>query len=92
MVTIATFNESAKAKHLKNRLEEAGLKADVHNEGHAGGRDQLGKPQANAKVLVKEEDFGRANKTDARMGADRPRYRRRRALPACSRRASSIRS
>jgi hypothetical protein len=34
MVTIATFNEPSKAKHLKTRLQEAGVKADVHNEGH----------------------------------------------------------
>ena len=34
MVTIATFNEAAKAKWLKERLQEAGIRADVHNEGH----------------------------------------------------------
>ena len=32
MVTIATFNEPAKAKQLKKRFQEAGVKADVHNE------------------------------------------------------------
>ncbi len=31
MVTIATFNEPAKAKHLKDRLQQSGVKADVHN-------------------------------------------------------------
>ncbi|MBA3881490.1 MAG: DUF2007 domain-containing protein [Chthoniobacterales bacterium] len=62
MVTIATFNESAKAKHLKERLQEAGVKADVHNEGHEQAARLVGKPQANVKVLVEEEDFTQAQK------------------------------
>ena len=57
MVTIATFNEPAKAKHLKMRLQQAGVKADVHNEGHLQQMAFMSKPQANAKVLVTEEDF-----------------------------------
>jgi predicted Zn-ribbon and HTH transcriptional regulator len=61
MVTIATFNEPAKAKHLKTRLLEAGVKADVHNEGHLQQMAFMSKPQANAKVLVDEEHFERAN-------------------------------
>ena len=60
MVTIATFDEPAKAKHLKSRLQEAGVKADVHNEARlqfvAGG-----KPHANAKVMVEETEFEKAN-------------------------------
>jgi hypothetical protein len=62
MVTIATFNEPSKAKHLKTRLEEAGVKADIHNEGHLGQAAFMSKPQANAKVFVNEEDFEAANK------------------------------
>ena len=57
MVTIATFNEPAKAKHLKDRLQEAGLKADIHNEGHLQQVAFMSKPQANAKVMVDEDDF-----------------------------------
>ena len=60
MVTIATFDEAAKAKHLKSRLQQAGVKADVHNEA----RIQMvagGQPHANAKVLVEEPDFEKAN-------------------------------
>ncbi len=60
MVTIATFHEPAKAKHLKNRFQEAGVKADIHNEARlqmvAGGQ-----PLANAKVMVEEEEFEKAN-------------------------------
>jgi predicted Zn-ribbon and HTH transcriptional regulator len=62
MVTIATFNEPSQAKHLKSRLEQAGVKADVHNEGHLQKVAFMSKPQANAKVLVTEEDFEKANK------------------------------
>lgn len=76
MVTIATFNEPAKAKHLKDRLQGAGLKADVHNEGHLQAVAFMSKPQANAKVLVDEEDFPQAQemmleweKSDPEIGA-----------------------
>ena len=57
MVTIATFNEPAKAKHLKERLQEAGLKADIHNEAHLQAVAFMSKPQANWKVNVDEDDF-----------------------------------
>ncbi len=62
MVTIATFNEPAKAKHLKDRFQQSGLKADIHNEGHEQAARLVGKPQANVKVLVEEEDFTQAQK------------------------------
>lgn len=61
MVTIATFNEPAKAKHLKDRLQEAGVKADVYNEGQMQAVAFMGKPQANAKVMVEEHDFQKAH-------------------------------
>lgn len=57
MVTIATFNEPDKAKHLKDRLQESGVKADVHNEGQMQTMAFMAKPQANAKVMVDEKDF-----------------------------------
>ena len=57
MVTIATFNEPEKAKHLKQRFQEAGVKADLHNEGHLQAVAFMSKPQANWKVIVDEEDF-----------------------------------
>ena len=59
MVTIATFNEPAKAKHLKERLQQAGVKADIHNEAHLQTVAFMSKPQANWKVMVDEDDFGR---------------------------------
>ena len=61
MVTIATFNEPAKAKQLKERLQKEGVKADVHNEGHLQAVAFMAKPQANAKVMVEETDFEKAN-------------------------------
>lgn len=62
MVTIATFNEPSQAKHLKSRLEGSGVKADIHNEARLQKVAFMSKPQANAKVLVTEEDFEAANK------------------------------
>jgi len=61
MVTIATFNEPAKAKHLKTRFQEAGVTADIHNEGHLQQMAFMSKPQASANVLVHEDDFEKAN-------------------------------
>jgi transposase-like protein len=59
MVTIATFNEPAKAKRLKDRFEQAGIKADIHNEGHLQTVAFMSKPQANVKVQVDDQDFER---------------------------------
>ena len=72
MVTIATFNEPSQAKHLKSRLEAAGVKTDIHNEGHLQKVAFMSKPQANAKVLVTEEDFERANKLMVEWEASDP--------------------
>ena len=60
MVTIATLNDPAKAKELKSRFQQAGLRADVHNEAHLQAVGFVSKPQANAKVLVDDKDFERA--------------------------------
>src|SRR5579864_7637372 len=59
MVTIATFNEPDKARRLKQRLQESGLKADLHNEGHLQKMAFMSKPLANAKVMVDDADFER---------------------------------
>ena len=60
MVTIATFNEPAKAKELKRRLQEAGVAADIHNERYLQGVAFMSRPQANAKIMVDDKDFERA--------------------------------
>src|SRR5437016_12802210 len=60
MVTIATFNEPEQARHLKRRFHDAGLKADVHNEGPLQQVGFMSRPQANAKVMVEDSDFERA--------------------------------
>jgi transposase-like protein len=59
MVTIATFNEPEKAKRLKQRLQESGVKADIHNERHLQQMVFMSRPQANAKVMVDDDDFER---------------------------------
>jgi len=72
MVTIATFNEPAKAKRLKQRLQEAGLKADIHNEGHLQAVAFMSKPQANVKLQVDDEDFEQAQQLMTEWEASDP--------------------
>jgi transposase-like protein len=60
MVTIATVNEPAKAKRLKERFQQAGIKADIYNERHLQQVAFMSKPQANVKVQVDDDDFERA--------------------------------
>ncbi len=60
MVTIATFNEPEKAKRLKQRFQESGVRADTHNERYLQGVAFMSKPQASAKVMVEDADFERA--------------------------------
>jgi predicted RNA-binding Zn-ribbon protein involved in translation (DUF1610 family) len=60
MVTIATFNEQAKAKHLRERLEKSGVHADIIGEGAIQRVAFMSKPQANVKVKVEESDFEKA--------------------------------
>ncbi len=76
MVTIATFEETTKAKRLKDRFQQAGLTADIHNEGHLQRVAFMSKPQANVKVQVEDNDFERAQSlmveweaTDPEIGA-----------------------
>ena len=72
MVTIATFNEPAQAKHLMSRLQAAGVKADIHDEGRLQKTMLLSKPQANVKVTVTEEDFPAAHKLMVEWEASDP--------------------
>ncbi|MFN2542803.1 MAG: DUF2007 domain-containing protein [Chthoniobacterales bacterium] len=60
MVTIATFNEPAKAKSLKQRFQQAGVRTDIHNEGHLQQVAFMSRPQANVKLMVDDDDFERA--------------------------------
>ena len=60
MVTIATFNEPAKAKQLKQRFQEVGLRTDIHNEASLQKVGFMSRPQANVKLLVEDDDFERA--------------------------------
>ena|SRR5882757_301998 len=72
MVTIATFNETGKAKRLKERLQQAGLRADIHNEGHLQKVAFMSKPQANVKVQVEDNDFERAQQLMVEWEASDP--------------------
>jgi len=72
MVTIATFNEPAKAKRLKERFQQAGLRADIHNEGHLQQVAFMSRPQANAKVRIEDNDFERAQELMVEWEASDP--------------------
>jgi hypothetical protein len=60
MVIIATFNEPAKAKSLKQRFQQAGVRTDIHNEGHLQQVAFMSRPQANVKLMVDDDEFERA--------------------------------
>jgi transposase-like protein len=60
MVTIATFSEPPKARRLKERFQQAGVKTDIHNEGHLQQVAFMSRPQANVKLMVDDDDFERA--------------------------------
>ena len=60
MVTIATFNDGAKAREMKDRFQSAGIRTDIHNEGHLQRVAFMSKPQANVKLQVDDFDFERA--------------------------------
>ena len=60
MVTIATFDQPAKAKSLKERLQQSGLRADIHNESHLQQVAFMSRPHANVKLQVDDDDFERA--------------------------------
>ena len=62
MVTIATFNEPDKAKRLKQRFQQAGIDADIHNEGHLQAVAFMSRPKANAKIMVDDANFERASR------------------------------
>ncbi|MDQ6624250.1 MAG: DUF2007 domain-containing protein [Verrucomicrobiota bacterium] len=83
MVTIATFNEPAKAKHLKQRLQEAGVKADIHNEAQLQ-KVMLSDARANAKVLVEEKDFPAAQQLMVEWEATDPTIGSALRCPQCN--------
>jgi hypothetical protein len=60
MVTIATFNEQGKAKRLRKKLAQAGVRADILGESTIQRVAFMSKPQANVKVKVDENDFEKA--------------------------------
>ena len=72
MVTIATLNEQGKAKQLKQQFQQAGVKADIVNEGHLQKTVFMSKPQANVKIMIEEEDFGRAQQLMTEWEANDP--------------------
>jgi len=60
MVTIATFNEQSKAKHLRERLGQAGVSADIIGEGHLPACRLYVQTAGKREVKVDEKDFEKA--------------------------------
>jgi hypothetical protein len=59
-MTVATFNDAAKAQPLKHRLDEAGLPAEIHNESLMERLWFVAHPLAMIKVTVHARDFEKA--------------------------------
>ena len=60
MVTIATFDDAAKAKHLKERFQQSAVRADVLTEGRMQAAASHADQHANIRVQVEEADFAKA--------------------------------
>ena len=85
-VSVASFNEKDEAEAVKNRLEQAGIRAEVYDESNLQRFWFNAEPFAGKKVRVDEKDFEKAKLTldslDVKGTADLPRdeqgrYRRR---------------
>ena len=61
MVTIATFEEPTKAKHLKDRYAQSGVAADLQTDGQMQQVASGSKARGNVKVLIHEKDFDKAH-------------------------------
>jgi len=60
MVTIATFNEPDKAKRSKAAPSRSRPQGGIHNEATFRRSAFMSRPQANAKIMVDDTDFERA--------------------------------
>lgn len=60
MVIIATFNDTGNAKRLRDRLVEAGVKAEVTSEGQLQQVAAGAAKKANVKLSVADDDFEKA--------------------------------
>jgi hypothetical protein len=58
--TVATFSDVEKAEEVRNRLVEAGIAAEVHDESKLQKFWFLSKSLAGEKVVVDEKDFDKA--------------------------------
>ncbi len=62
MINLASFNDVDQAEVVKNRLEEAGIHADIYDESKLQRFWFLSEPLAGKKVRVDEKNFDRAKK------------------------------
>ena len=62
-VSVASFNEKDEAEAVKNRLEQAGIRAEVYDESNLQRFWFNAEPFAGKKVRVDEKDFEKAKLT-----------------------------
>jgi hypothetical protein len=62
MVTVATFNEPAKAEPLKERFAKAGIHAEIHDESKFEWTWFVSKPLAAFRLKVHKRDFETAHR------------------------------
>jgi hypothetical protein len=59
-VTVATFNDRAEAEPVRQRLEQAGVRSQIHNEKYLQEFFFLSRPLAGIRLRVDKSDFVRA--------------------------------
>ncbi|MBA4148000.1 MAG: DUF2007 domain-containing protein [Verrucomicrobia bacterium] len=59
-MSVASFEDKPKAEEVRNRLEQAGIHAEVYDESKIQKYWFLSEPHASEKVRVNEEDFEKA--------------------------------
>ena len=69
-VNVASFNETDKAEEVKERLEQAGIHAEVYDESKLQRFWFLSEPLAGKKVRVDERDFDHAKEVLEAMDAE----------------------
>jgi predicted Zn-ribbon and HTH transcriptional regulator len=59
-IDLATFNEREKAEQVRKRLDEAGIQAEIYDEGKLQRFWFMSKPLAEKKIMVEEDDYEKA--------------------------------
>ncbi|MEO6184595.1 MAG: hypothetical protein ABIP71_16125 [Verrucomicrobiota bacterium] len=83
-VNVASFNERDQAEAVKNRLEQAGIKAEVYDESKLQRFWFNAEPLAEKKVRVAERDFEKAKLTLEALDAEEDTLHNAIRCPKCN--------